>query len=195
MESKAGTGCDRGAGVVETKRRMLRVWVVEDHAELRDLFGQLLSQNPGMKCTGQFESAEAVLAALAEQRPPDIILMDVNLKGQTGLSAIRPALKMAPSVRVVMMTTFSNGHYELEAYDAGASAFLLKSYDFTDIVRVLREADRRPGAADLFPNLVWQQNTLRRRREVAAERSDKPFSLLGSIRNLWKVPGRDALGS
>jgi len=72
-----------------SSRRVLRVWVVDDNAALRELFAQLLTKQPGIRCKRQFPSAEAVLATLAEERPPDMILLDINLGSQSGLSAIR----------------------------------------------------------------------------------------------------------
>src|ERR1017187_5730161 len=78
-----------------SSRRVLRVWVVDDNADLRELFAQLLTKQPDIQCRRQFPSAEAVLATLAEERPPDVILLDINLGGQSGLSAIRPIKKLA----------------------------------------------------------------------------------------------------
>jgi len=103
----------------DSPRRVLRVWVVDDNAALRELYTQLLSKQPGIRCTRQFASPEALLATLADERPPDMILLDVNLGNQCGLSAIRPIKKLAPSVKVLMLTMFSNGLYEMEAFHAG----------------------------------------------------------------------------
>ena len=134
-----------------SRRRVLRVWVVDDNAALRELFAHLLTKQPGIRCTRQFPSAEAVLATLKEERPPDMIILDVNLGGQSGLSAIRPIKKLAPSVKVLMMTMFSNGHYEAEAFHSGASGFLLKSYGIDEITKLIHEAHCNPGAPGLFP--------------------------------------------
>ena len=121
---------------------------------MRELFAQLLTKQPGIRCRRQFPSAEAVLAALAEERPPDMILLDINLGGQSGLSAIRPIKKLAPSVKVLMLTMFSNSHYEAEAFQSGASGCLLKSYGLDEIAKLIHEAHRNPGAPGLFPNMA-----------------------------------------
>jgi two-component system response regulator DesR len=140
-----------------TQRRVLRVWVVEDVAELRQVFASFLNTQPGFRCPRQFGSAEELLTTLAEERPPDLVLMDVNLQGQSGLSAIKPALKLAPAIKVVMMTTFSNSGYETQAFRDGASGFMLKTYDPDEIVTLLQEAYRHPGSLTLFPNLVLHE--------------------------------------
>ena len=86
VPSKAkGASAPALASVNGSERRVLRVWVVDDNPALSELLAQLLTRQPGLRCTRQFPSAEAVLATLAEERPPDILLLDINLAGQSGL--------------------------------------------------------------------------------------------------------------
>ncbi len=175
-----------------SKRRVLRVWVVDDDAALRELFAQLLTQQPGIRCMRQFPSAEAVLAALAEERPPDMILLDVNLGGQSGLSAIRPIKKLVPSVKVLMWTMFSNSHYEAEAFHSGASGFLLKSYGIDEITKLIHEVHSNPGATALFPNMALYKETELDRKQAAARGSGRRFSLAGALRQLCGAPRRQS---
>jgi DNA-binding NarL/FixJ family response regulator len=167
---------------------MLRIWVVDDNSQLRELFGKLLNTQPGIRCTRWFASAEAVLATLAEERPPDMILLDINMGGQSGLAAIQPIRKIAPSVKVVMWTMFTNSRYEAEAFNAGASGFLLKSYEASEIVALLHEASRNPRAPALFPNLAFNRETRRTTvaeiKSAGAKTPPRRFSLAGAFRQL-----------
>jgi DNA-binding NarL/FixJ family response regulator len=165
------------------ERRVLRVWMVDDNAALRELFTQLLSNRPGIRCNRHFPSAEALLATLAEERPPDIILLDLNLAGKSGVSAIGPIKKLAPSARVLMFTMFSNSLYEAEALRSGASGFLLKSYEVDDIAKLIHEAYRNPGAPGLFPRTRLIANTERKpeARETPMVEPSNPFSLVGAF--------------
>lgn len=171
-------------------RRVLRVWVVDDNAALRELFAQLLNKEPGIRCRRQFPSAEAVLATLAEERPPDMILLDVHLSGQSGLSAIRPIKKLAPSVKVLMLTMFSNSHYELEAFRSGASGFLLKSYGVDEITKLIYEAHRNPGAPGLFPSMALYKEVALGLEQTGSRSSSRRFSLVGALRKLCRAPRR-----
>ena len=171
------------AAVTGAPKRVLRVWVVDDNAALSELLAQLLTKQPGMRCTRKFPSAEAVLSTLAEERPPDVILLDVNLAGQSGLAAIRPIRKLAPTVKVLMMTMFSNGHYEAEAFRAGASGFLLKSYELAEIVSLIRAAYYEPDARALFPNLALSKEFDLRLN--AASRRKGPLDLVRALRRLY----------
>lgn len=177
-------------------RRVLRVWVVDDNAALRELFAQLLNKEPGIRCRRQFPSAEAVLATLAEERPPDMILLGIYLGGQRGLPAIKPIKKLAPSVKVLMLTMFSNSYDEAEALRAGASGFVLMSYELEEIVKLIHEAHRNPGAPGLFPNMAVQRET---EPELGAEgggarRSGRRLGLAGALRRLWRAPRRETAG-
>src|SRR6266581_7411910 len=68
----------------DSKRR-LRLWMVDDHVSLREGFAQLLNAEPGLRVVRQFDSVQPMLAALAEERPPDIILLDLNIGKENGL--------------------------------------------------------------------------------------------------------------
>ena len=173
-----------------SSRRVLRVWVVDDNAALRGLFAQLLTKQPGIKCRRQFASTEEVLAALAEERPPDMILMDVHLGGQSGLSAIRPIKKLAPSVKVLMQTMFSNSHYEVEAFRLGASGFLLKSYRLDEIAELIHEAHRSPRSPNLFPNMALYKEVELGFERTGDRGSSMRYSLVGALQQLCGGPRR-----
>ncbi len=174
-------------GAHASERRVLRVWIADDNRELRELLGELLNHQPGIRCNRWFSSAEALLAALKIERPPDMILLDINMGGMSGLEAIDPIRKAAPSVKVLMWTMFSNSHYEEQAFRAGAAGFLLKSYDAPDIVSLLHEARRAPAGPALFPSLTLVPGndgrmTLMNSQQPPIESPQKPFSLVGAFR-------------
>jgi DNA-binding NarL/FixJ family response regulator len=169
-----------------SERRVLRVWVVDDNAALGELFAQLVSNRPGIRCNRCFPSAEALLTTLAEERPPDVILLDVNLSGKSGLAAIGPIKKLAPSAKVLMFTMFSNSYYEAEALRLGATGFLLKSYEVDELAQLIHLAYRNPGTPGMFPRTRLVANT-ERKLEPEESRSvepSSPFSLVGAFRSL-----------
>jgi DNA-binding NarL/FixJ family response regulator len=164
--------------------------MVDDNAALCEIFAHLLTKQPGIRCTRQFPSAEAVLTALAEERPPDLILLDINLAGQSGLSAIQPIRKLAPSVKVLMLTMFSNSHYEAAAFELGASGCLLKSYGLDEIAKLIHEAHHNPDAPGLFPTMDLSEEMELRLEHTGARGSKKCFSLFSTWRQLHAAPRR-----
>jgi DNA-binding NarL/FixJ family response regulator len=126
--------------------------MVDDHAPFREGFANLLNTKPGFRVNRQFSSTQPLLAALAEERPPDIVLLDLNIGKENGLSAIQPAKKLAPDIKVLMLTTFTNTCSEAEAFRLGASGFLLKIYEIDEIVELIHQAFHHPDDPRLFPN-------------------------------------------
>ena len=157
----AGAPQDVSTTAIDRKRRLIRVWMVDDHVSFREGFAQLLNGTPGFKVTRQFSSTAPLLAALAEERPPDIVLLDLNIGKENGLTVIAPAKKLAPTVKVVMLTTFNNTYAEAEAFRLGASGFLLKIYDLPEIVRLIHQSFYCPADERLFPNLAHVRQRLR----------------------------------
>src|SRR6476660_6490932 len=82
----------------QASRRLLKLWMVDDHAPFREGLAQLLNTKPGFRVTRQFGSIEPLLTALAEERPPDLVLLDLNIGKENGLSAIVPIRKLVPAV-------------------------------------------------------------------------------------------------
>jgi len=119
-------------------RRTKNLWLVDDSKVYRELLAERFSQEDDINCARQFSSAEAVIAALVDEPPPDVILLDVNMGGMSGVNAVRPIKSLAPATRVVMLTTFHDLYAEADALRAGACGFLLKVDDFSKILDWVR---------------------------------------------------------
>jgi DNA-binding NarL/FixJ family response regulator len=116
-----------------------RVVVVDDQALLRAGLLALLNAEDDLEVVGEAEDGEAAVALAREMRP-DVILMDIRMRGVDGLEATRrivgdPGLT---GVKVVVLTTFEIDEYVFEALRAGASGFLLKVANPDEIVRAVR---------------------------------------------------------
>ena len=85
---------------------LLQVWLVDDSENFRMLLGSLLEEEGGLECARQFPTAEAVIAALEKETPPDVILLDIRMPGMGGVAAVRPIKSLAPATQVLMLTTF-----------------------------------------------------------------------------------------
>jgi DNA-binding NarL/FixJ family response regulator len=122
----------------------VRVWLVDDNNEFRSLFAELLAHETGFDCSRDFPSSEAVLDALAWETPPDVILLDVQMRGECGLDAIRPIKSLTASTRVLMLTTCFDSIYRQRALREGATDYLLKSYSVEEIAHRIRQALQEP---------------------------------------------------
>ena len=121
----------------------IRVLIAEDQALLRTTLAALLEAEPGMSVVGLAEDGARAVALAAELRP-DVVLMDIQMPGLTGIEATTricadPALA---AMRVLILTMFEVDDYVLGALRAGACGFLLKDTDpqsLVDAVRTVHE--------------------------------------------------------
>jgi len=121
----------------------IRVLIAEDQALLRTTLAALLEAEPGMSVVGLAEDGARAVALAAELRP-DVVLMDIQMPGLTGIEATGricadPALA---ATRVLILTMFEIDDYVLGALRAGACGFLLKDADpqsLVDAVRTVHE--------------------------------------------------------
>ena len=121
----------------------IRVLIAEDQALLRTTLAALLEAEPGMSVVGLAEDGARAVALAAELRP-DVVLMDIQMPGLTGIEATTricadPALA---ATRVLILTMFEVDDYVLGALRAGACGFLLKDTDpqsLVDAVRTVHE--------------------------------------------------------
>ena len=99
--------------------------IVEDESNLRRTLAELLAAAPGWTIAGQYPNAEVALPALVSQ-PPDLVLMDIQLPGMSGIECVARLKAACPEVPVLMLTVYDNADRVFEALAAGASGYLLK---------------------------------------------------------------------
>ena len=93
---------------------------------------------PGFRCLNAYPNAEAALADLPEH-PPDVVLMDINLPGMSGIECVACLRKVAPSLKIIMLTVFEESEQVFKALSAGAFGYLVKSNRPARILEAIRE--------------------------------------------------------
>jgi DNA-binding NarL/FixJ family response regulator len=111
----------------------ITVSIVDDSASLRAEFARLITQAEGLSCVSQYPDAESALAHLAADQP-DVVLMDINMPGMTGVECVRRLKAASPAIQVVMLTVFDNNESIFESLKAGASGYLLKRAAADEII-------------------------------------------------------------
>jgi DNA-binding NarL/FixJ family response regulator len=132
---------------------MIRVLLADDQELVRSGFAALLQSEEGIEVVG--EAADGLEAVgMAARTRPDVILMDIRMPGLDGIEATRriAARPELADVHVIILTTFDLDEYVFEAIRAGASGFLVKDTNSTELLRAIRVV--ADGEALLSPGVT-----------------------------------------
>lgn len=121
------------------ENKKIRVLVVDDQQELAEEIGAILATDDGLDFVGT--AADGFVAL--EQMPalsPDVVLMDIRMPNMNGVVATQRIKAEYPDVKVVILTTFDDSDYILNAINNGASGYLLKDIGSTALISAIKNA-------------------------------------------------------
>lgn len=139
---------------------MIRVAIVEDQDRFRAALTTVFDLTPDVRAAASFRSVEALEQALAADpetiRGWDVVLMDLELPGKSGIDGLRALKRLRPRLPVVMCTVFEGSDTVRAAIRAGADGYLVKRTPTAELVRQIREAARggAPVAAEVAGALL-----------------------------------------
>lgn len=157
---------------------MIRVLVVDDHAVVRSGLRRVLDAEPDIETVGEAPDAERAVFEAIEHKP-DVVLMDVVMPGKSGIEII-PALKQSvPETKILVLSMQDDPRYLREAFEAGASGYVLKDAADTEVVDAVRAvaAGERYVHPALGARLV-QAEADERRRAAEDPLSDREREVL-----------------
>ena len=114
-----------------------RILVVDDHPIVRQGIRSLLSNYPEFEIVGEADNGVAGIAQL-KRLAPDITLLDIRMPGESGLEVLKQIQHSRPQAKVLMLTSFDDDEYVMEALRAGAQGYVLKSVSDEMLVNAIR---------------------------------------------------------
>lgn len=118
---------------------IINVLIVEDDELIRESFFSIINSAPGLSCAAAFETCEEMLVSL-EDYDPDIILMDIELPGMSGIEGIKRLKKTNIKAAVVAVTVHEDNNIVFDALCAGASGYLTKNTPPPKLIEAIKEA-------------------------------------------------------
>ncbi len=118
--------------------KLRRVAVVEDNSGLREQLERILMAAPGVCCVGTFSSAEQALEGIAALHP-DVILMDINLPGMSGIECVARLRKDLSVAHVIMLTVYEDSERIFQALKAGADGYLVKTSPTKTLLQAIED--------------------------------------------------------
>jgi DNA-binding NarL/FixJ family response regulator len=117
---------------------MTLVSVLEDDASIRQILTEWINRAEGLCCHSVHDSAESALAKLPQEKPR-IVLVDINLPGQSGIECVRRLKPLMPDTQFVMLTVYEDTAHIFDALKAGASGYLLKRTPREELIAALKQ--------------------------------------------------------
>ena len=119
----------------------IRLLVVDDHPVVRAGLRTLLSAQDDIDVVGEAEDGRAAIE-LAAELEPDVVVMDITMKGMGGLEATLKITKRLPNIKVLVLTMHENEEYLRQLLEAGATGYVLKQAVDTELVVAIRAVQR-----------------------------------------------------
>ena len=116
---------------------MIRLLIVDDQALVREGMSTLLALEEDVQVVGQASHGDEAFA-MAEDLNPDVILMDIRMPICDGVMATRKIHQRHPQIKIVVLTTFDDDEFILQALQAGASGYLLKDTPSEQVAAAVR---------------------------------------------------------
>jgi DNA-binding NarL/FixJ family response regulator len=120
---------------------LISVVVVDDNPEIRRNLSRYIGEAPGFRCAFTCASAEEAVRTIP-LNPPDVVLMDVQMPGMSGIACTAALKRLLPSLPVMMLTVYEDDEAIFNALKAGASGYLLKRSTPAKLLEAITELYR-----------------------------------------------------
>lgn len=131
---------------------MAIIGIVEDNIKIRDLIQRYLDMQEGMDCPVAKDSVEEMLEYLKEHQAPDVMLMDIQLPGMSGIKGMEIIKSKYPEIDIIMLTIYHDSHKIFDSLKAGASGYLLKHTSLPEIKESIDNLLK--GGAPMSPQIA-----------------------------------------
>lgn len=129
----------------------IAVSIVEDDAQARKILAGWISRASGFRLAGEWGDAESALGSLRD-KPPDVVLMDINLPGISGVEAVKTLKPAMPGTQFVMLTVYEDADHIYNALAAGATGYLLKQTSRDELLGAVQDVHH--GGSPMTSNIA-----------------------------------------
>jgi DNA-binding NarL/FixJ family response regulator len=149
----------------------ISVAIVEDDAPARRILCRRISEAVGFYIAGDWGDAETALQLLPEKKP-NVVLMDINLPGISGVEAVKRLKPILPATQFLMLTVYEDENHIYNALAAGATGYLLKQTARDELLAALRDVHQ--GGSPITSNIA--RKVVQFFKQTPAPTADDPLS-------------------
>jgi len=139
------------SSIDKAKSGKARIFIVDDHPLLRQGLAQLINQEEDMSAVGQAGDANEALSGI-EGAKPDLAIVDISLKGTSGIELTKNLLAMRPNMRVLIISMYDESVYLERALRAGAKGYLMKREATDHVITAIRKV----LGGDVYVSAKWR---------------------------------------
>jgi DNA-binding NarL/FixJ family response regulator len=156
---------------------VIRVLITDDHPLFRKGLRTLLESSEGLEVVGEAATAAAAVVACGTLLP-DLVLMDLQMPGGSGINAIREIGQEYPETRILVLSLYEDDNSVFAALRAGARGYVLKDADETEIIRAIQVV---AGGDSIFSSSIAGRIIALIPRDAFPELSSREREILGLL--------------
>lgn len=126
-------------------KKKISLILADDHKMLRDGLKDILEDQGGFQVVGEAGDGAACVS-LAKSLKPDVAVVDMKMPGMSGLEVVKTLQRDLPALRVIIVSSYDDDRHVMEAYNAGAAAFLPKITGAEKLISCIREVHEKGSA-------------------------------------------------
>lgn len=161
----------------------IKVSIVEDLVEVREGLVELVQSDKELLMVGSFKDAESAIQNLTHLQV-DVVLMDINLPGMSGIECIKMVKEKCPDTQFMMFTVYENDEKVVQALRAGATGYLLKRAEPKRILESIKELNQ--GGSPMSSNIarkllnIFVHEKVITKKEILSDRENEVLELLAN---------------
>src|SRR5690348_2323043 len=117
---------------------MITVAIVEDDRPVRESLAVLINGAENIRCVATYATGEAAVEDMVRKKP-DVVLMDINLPGLSGIECVRKLKAQSPKLQILMLTMYEDDEKVFQSLVAGASGYLVKRTSPAELLKAIEE--------------------------------------------------------
>ncbi|MCI0691877.1 response regulator transcription factor [candidate division KSB1 bacterium] len=167
---------------MENSDQIIRVAIVDDDAGVRDMIANLIAGAEGLQFVGAFSSCDDVMENMIDELP-DVVLMDINMPGRSGIECVEALRMEIPDLKILMLTNYSDDERIFDSLRAGAVSYLLKNSSIEKLSELIKEAHHggAPMSGEVAQKVLAYFQGQKKNVKYTAALSDRELEVLRAL--------------
>ena len=169
---------------------MIKILIVDDHAILREGLIRIIQFESDMEVAGSVKNASEAINVLSGH-PVDVVILDINMPGRSGLDIIKDIKQLQPNAAVLMLSMYSEERFAIRALKAGASGYLTKDMATEELISAVRiiHSGRKYITPSLAENMAnnLQEKTEKNPHDSLSDREFEVMCMIGEGKSINEI--------